>query len=210
MSVPAWIIFDIGGVVIKLNGDFALTQLAEKSRTPEARLSEIFQEKYHDLSDLSPHERFQIGKIEEDAYLAWIQSQLNEAISIDEIRAIRLKVLNGEDAQTCALITDLSRNHGVACFSNTHSLHWNYMTENYPIFKQFKFCLASHIAGVAKPFREAYQYMCDSLSTTPQNCVFVDDNKVNVASAKSFGMEAVFFQNAKTLRNDLIGLGYKI
>lgn len=84
------------------------------------------------------------------------------------------------------------------------------MTENYPIFKQFKFCLASHIAGVAKPFREAYQYMCDSLSTTPQSCVFVDDNEANVAAAKSVGMQAIFFQNAKLLRKDLINLGYQI
>ena len=38
-------------------------------------------------------------------------------------------------------------------------------------------------------------------------CVFIDDSEANVVSARKFGMHAVHFTDAKTLRKELIGLG---
>lgn len=46
-----------------------------------------------------------------------------------------------------------------------------------------------------KPEREIYQLLCDRFHINPSEAVFLDDNEVNIAGAKKFGLHTIHFQN---------------
>lgn len=52
----------------------------------------------------------------------------------------------------------------------------------------------SHEEGVEKPHPRAYDVVCSRLGVKPEEAVFLDDMKVNVAAARALGMQAVLFR----------------
>jgi FMN phosphatase YigB (HAD superfamily) len=48
---------------------------------------------------------------------------------------------------------------------------------------------------------------CERYGLAPESCVFIDDSEPNVVSARKFGMHAIHFTDAGTLRKELIALG---
>ncbi len=183
------------------------SELAAKSETSEEQLKKLFQENYLDSKNLSLHERFQLGLINQNEYLLWLQSNLNNPLNLEEIKQYRLEVLGKEISETCSLISALSNSHNIACFSNTHEIHWRKFVADYPIYQKFKVAMASHLAGIAKPFPEAFQYMCSTLQTQASKCIFIDDIQANVNAASECGMRGILFKDGKSLRAELIKIG---
>jgi len=63
-----WIVFDLGGVVVKLNIDGALEALAQRSDTDRNLIKTFMGAR--DESNLSPDEKLQLGLLEIDQYAA--------------------------------------------------------------------------------------------------------------------------------------------
>jgi epoxide hydrolase-like predicted phosphatase len=68
--------------------------------------------------------------------------------------------------------------------------HWR---ATFPIDDLFEEVVDSSHVGMRKPDREIYELTCARMRITPNEAVFVDDNRDNVAAARAFGMEAVHF-----------------
>jgi hypothetical protein len=49
----------------------------------------------------------------------------------EEIIDLRMQVIQGEDDEVLEIIRALSVQRKVACFSNTHAIHWDHMLANY-------------------------------------------------------------------------------
>ena len=47
--------------------------------------------------------------------------------------------------------------------------------------------------GLVKPSREIFDYICRKYEVLPEETVFVDDNKANIAGANSFGINGYLF-----------------
>jgi epoxide hydrolase-like predicted phosphatase len=69
--------------------------------------------------------------------------------------------------------------------------HWRTM---FPLEELFEEVVDSSHVGVRKPEREIYALTCSRNQIEPTEAVFVDDNALNVAAARDFGMEAVHFR----------------
>ena len=67
--------------------------------------------------------------------------------------------------------------------------------------------VVSGLEHLVKPDPRLYRVFCERYGLAPESCVFIDDSEANVVSARKFGMHAVHFTDAKTLRKELIGLG---
>src|SRR5215475_12312555 len=101
-----WVVFDLGGVVVKLNIDGALEELARRGET-----------------GFSLDEKLQLGLLEIDEYAAFLNQALRRRLTREEIIDLRLLVIQGEDEDVLEIIRALSIRHKVACFSNTHAIH---------------------------------------------------------------------------------------
>lgn len=59
------------------------------------------------------------------------------------------------------------------------------------VFAMFDHIIESSKAGVRKPEPRIYEMMCEALSVSPQNCVFLDDLGVNLKPARAMGMRTI-------------------
>jgi putative hydrolase of the HAD superfamily len=68
--------------------------------------------------------------------------------------------------------------------------HWR---ATFPIDDLFEEVVDSSHVGMRKPDRDIYELMCERMGIAPNDALFVDDNRENVAAARALGMEAVHF-----------------
>jgi 2-haloacid dehalogenase len=84
---------------------------------------------------------------------------------------------------------------------------WMTRLGNWPFLEKFDGIVVSGLEGLVKPDPRIFRVFCERYGVAPESCVFIDDNKVNVESAKTFGMKAIHFTEPKALRKELIALG---
>jgi HAD superfamily hydrolase (TIGR01509 family) len=196
-----WIVFDLGGVVVKLNIDGVLDDLAQRSDT-ERTLIEGFMHT-HDESGLSPEEKLHLGLLEIDDYIAMLNQTLRRKLTREEIIDLRMQVIQGEDEEVLQIIRALSVRRKVACFSNTHAIHWEHMLANYQSFRLFHRTVASHLIQAVKPDLKSFAIACQELQAAPAECLLIDDVPANAEAARAAGWHALHFKGAARLREEL-------
>ncbi len=200
-----WVVFDLGGVVVKLNIEGALDELALRSDTPRDLIKSSMSAR--DESGLSPDEKLQLGLLEIDEYITWLNRALRRALPREEIIDLRMRVIQGEDEEILEIIRVLSLERKVACFSNTHAIHWDYMQANYRSFRLFHCGVASHLIRAAKPDPKAFAIACREFKAAPAQLLFIDDSLANAEAARSYGWNAIHFNGASRLREELRNYG---
>ena len=79
-----------------------------------------------------------------------------------------------------------------AMLSNVSAVIWNYYTPE-QMEKYFDRVVLSYQEAIAKPDPRIYQLVCERLGVEPSECVFADDNEVNVDAANKIGMHGIVF-----------------
>ena len=57
--------------------------------------------------------------------------------------------------------------------------------------------------GVVKPDPRIYMTIIGRFNLNPADCVFLDDSKANVLTAKAYGMKAIHFEDYESAKNQL-------
>jgi glucose-1-phosphatase len=78
-----------------------------------------------------------------------------------------------------------------ALLSNSNALHWPRMLNEMGLGRAFEHRFASHLTGKIKPDSAAFEDVVATLKCSPQQVLFLDDNRLNVEAATSIGMHAV-------------------
>src|SRR5215475_9487127 len=196
-----WVVFDLGGVVVKLNIDGALEELARRSDTDRSLIASFLRSR--DESGFSPDEKLQLGLLGIDDYVYLLNQTLRRRLPRQEIIDLRMLVIQGEDEEVLEIIRALSVRRRVACFSNTHAIHWDHMTANYQSFRLWRRAVASHLIGAAKPDPKAFALACRELDAAPSECLLIDDMLANAEAARGAGWRAIHFKGAAALREEL-------
>lgn len=84
---------------------------------------------------------------------------------------------------------------------------WVSRLGHWPFLEKFDGVVVSGLEDLVKPDPRLYRVFCDRYALAPESCVFIDDSEPNVVAARRFGMQAIHFTDAKTLRKELIALG---
>lgn len=204
MTAPIeWIVFDIGGVCISLDINEPRDELARRLQVERSVLDAIFSKGAREDGSLSLIDKYCLGKITTAQYIQAIAGALEQRVSPGTLRGFLNREIKGVNAEVIELVHQLSQRRSVACFSNTHALHWQYLQANFPFFKLFDVRMASHLAGVKKPDAAAFEYICETLEVDPPHCLFIDDLEENVRGARKNGLPAIHFQTPARLRKDL-------
>lgn len=107
------------------------------------------------------------------------------------------------DSEMVALIESLRKNYRTALLSNAIKPFLREVMAKHDLERLFDVILVSAEEGIAKPDPAFFQRMIDKLGVPAKECLFIDDNIVNVETAKLVGMKAVFFEGIEKLKRDL-------
>ena len=71
------------------------------------------------------------------------------------------------------------------------------------VLARFDHVIESSKAGIRKPDPRIYQMMCEALSVTPDQCIYLDDLGINCKPAATLGMRAIKVTGEKQALHDL-------
>jgi putative hydrolase of the HAD superfamily len=91
-----------------------------------------------------------------------------------------------------------------AIVSNMGDSVLEYMETKFDWLARFDVLVWSFQLRVAKPDPEIYRYVLRKLGTKPEETLFIDDKRENVAAADDMGMKGIVFTTVDQLRADLI------
>lgn len=211
-----WVIFDIDDVLVNID-----TTLAGSRRRVFDAINlhhgddgqaalQVYDELYDESftkPTLSLLERFKLGQVAETAFLDTVAQATARRLSMGEIRQCEIKMVQGQNLTCTRMLSQLARTCNVACFANTHTLHWEYMLRHYTFFQHLKVAMASHLAGVAKPDTAAYLSITKRLNAKPQTCLLIDDKETHIKGAQRLGWQTIQFHSADQLVSELRSLG---
>jgi HAD superfamily hydrolase (TIGR01509 family) len=89
-----------------------------------------------------------------------------------------------------SLLERLKHTYTLACLSNSNGLHWPILMKDMGLEKMLHHHFASHLMQKLKPDREAFEHVLQRLGCEASAVLFLDDNDINVKSAKQIGMIA--------------------
>ena len=108
-----------------------------------------------------------------------------------------------------ALIAGLKQRYPLVLLSNTNEMHFEMLERNYPILGYFENRVLSHEVGAAKPNPLIYQKAVELAGCRPEECFFTDDIPEYVEGARKLGIDAVQFQSAEQLQQELAQRGIR-
>lgn len=106
---------------------------------------------------------------------------------VEETRIVRPEIL--------ALLDELdATGHRTAVLTNDlAAFHPDDWIERMTVIRRFSPVIDLSHVGFLKPAPEAFDHACKVLEVEPEQVVFLDDQKQNIAGAEAFGLHAVWF-----------------
>ena len=132
------------------------------------------------------------GRISADDELKQIVELLNEC-NLDGAEQVAKAIQSSEkNDELLNFILEKRDQYKTAMLSNVSAVIWNYYTPE-QMEKYFDKVVLSYQEAIAKPDPRIYQLVCERLGVEPSECVFADDNEVNVDAANKIGMHGIVF-----------------
>ena len=197
------IVFDIGNVLVGWNMELAfLEQIPDKK-----------QRDWFFQNVCTPQ-----WNIEQDRGRDWREAEelliADHPDHADNIRAFRRNwemMLTGEISGSVEILKSLlAKGHDVTMLTNFASDTFEIAKRRFDFLALSRGTTVSAEIKMIKPDAGIYHHHVSNFVLTPEHCLFIDDSQKNVDGAINAGWQAVLFQNAKTLKDDLERFGIRV
>ena len=111
------------------------------------------------------------------------------------------------DPAVVALLDHLHGRYHVALLSNAMAPFLDEILEEHDLKRRFDTMVISCQEHLTKPDPAIFRLLLQRLALPAADCIFTDDNPINVEAALAVGMQAVRFEGADKLKTDLAALG---
>jgi len=175
------VLFDLGGVLVRLGGvdEFgALIGQRDEARVwstwlacPEVR-------------------RFERGHCTPGEFGRGMVERYGLELEPDEFLKRFCAWPKGLFSGAAELVRGLAPGIRRGCLSNTNALHWGQQLDSPTLSGLFDHTFLSHQMGLVKPDCETYLHVIEVLGCAPERILFLDDNQPNVDAARSCGLDA--------------------
>lgn len=101
------------------------------------------------------------------------------------------------------IMKSLKGKYKLFVLSNFHYPAFDYIFKNWEFFKYFDGKIVSGHCKLLKPEKKIYELLCSTYSLKPNECVFIDDTKVNIEAAEEFGINGIHLTDINILEEKL-------
>lgn len=150
---------------------------------------------------------YESGRLDSAAFIGRIEELLNTRFTRDEFKAIWGSIFEHPTLIPESFIQKLREKYRIVLLSNTNELHFEFLTEHYPILKHFDAYVLSHEVGAIKPEKPIYETAIAAAQCLPSECFYTDDMPENIEAAKPFGIHAYVFKNFEETQRQLAEVG---
>ncbi|MEP5339486.1 MAG: HAD family phosphatase [Algibacter sp.] len=177
------IIFDFGNVFINLDIEGAITETLKKLNVDE------IPEEITAFNSL-----YEQGFISSDEFIEFYIENFPDLTKEDVIDTWNY-MLKDFPRHRLDFLKDLktSNTYKLILLSNTNALHIDWIKKNVSFYNAFKDCFdafyLSHEINLSKPNKDIYEFVLNTNSLKAETCLFIDDNKDNIDSAKKLGIQ---------------------
>ena len=188
------IIFDLGNVIINIDGDKTVNEMKVIG-------FEDFESSYTLLRQSDLFNLLEKGLITPEKFYTELKTHFENHVSTATINDAWNAMLLDFPKKRIKLLQELQSRYRVFLLSNTNVIH--YQKYNDDLINQFGFELSSLFEkayysfdlGMRKPDLEIFEYVIKDSHLKPIETLFIDDAEANIESAQKLGL--------KTLRIDV-------
>ncbi|MBV6640386.1 MAG: HAD family phosphatase [Cyclobacteriaceae bacterium] len=188
------IIFDLGGVIVDLNPVGVIERLTKYSGVKLGPMEEM-----KEFIVNSPVLiQYETGKSTEEQFLSEMNELLKANMTQQEFEDAWNLMLGDIPEKRLNFMRSLGENYQTMILSNTNGIHErkfdemvNKATGEEGMHSFVHVAHYSHKIGLRKPEASCYHYVLDHSQLKPERTLFFDDNKANIESAQSLGIQAV-------------------
>jgi glucose-1-phosphatase len=197
------IIFDIGGVLIRMNVSRATTSLAKG-------LPLSAEEIWSALVNDPRWPDWQEGRLSPHDWHRHVEKRFGSKLSFEQFVEAWNYVLDPKPIQDRSFLEKLGKKYRLAVLSNTDPLHVPYMERAYDFFGSFPARIYSCRVGSRKPSPLIYKEALLACKARAEAAIFIDDLAEYCQAAERLGMTGIVFQSPEQLQSDLRVLGVDI
>jgi putative hydrolase of the HAD superfamily len=181
VNKPRVVLFDVGGVLVELSGVATVLGWVADRWTP----AELWRKWLH-----SPAVRaFETGRCDAQTFASDLVTELELGVApelfLESFAGWPTGLYPGVRELVARIPNDVTR----ALLSNTNSLHWPRVEDEFGLGAMFEHRFVSHRTGLIKPDRDAFDHVVSSLGCDAGSVFFLDDNLMNVEAARAAGMQ---------------------
>ena len=194
------VLFDLGGVLIEIDFQRALSHWAKCGGAPLEDLRARF-------GFDATHDRYQRGEIAARDWFATLRTSLGIDIPDAEFEAGWGSIFVREVPGIRDLLASIGGRLPMYVFSNTNLEHHRIFAPRFAdLLRPFRKVFVSNELGKSKPAPEAFHAVAQAMDVAPENILFFDDSRENVAGALAIGMQAVHVASVADVERALASL----
>lgn len=194
-STPSAVVFDWGDVIAFSDRAVVVRFVCDSLAVDEVEFETV---------NLAKRKAMEQGVLETDF---WIQYAKSKGISLPAnwaeqyIKTVKKSV--GVDEEMVILIDELKEKQiRVGLLSNIND-RYTHLIRSFGFYELFDPCLLSYEIGLEKPDPKIYELLLQQLNLPAKEVVFIDDKLENVEAAKAMGIDAIVFESAAQIREEL-------
>jgi 2-haloacid dehalogenase len=118
------------------------------------------------------------------------------------------EMMAGEIEGAVAILEELkSAGYELHALTNWSAETFPFARDRFAFLEWFESILVSADVGLIKPDPAIFRLLLERIGRIPAECIYIDDNPKNVASAAALGFDAIAFARAAQLRDELESRG---
>jgi HAD superfamily hydrolase (TIGR01509 family) len=148
-------------------------------------------------------EQLFLGNVSEDIYLAQVIARGRWPITVPRLKRVIRRNLHHRVDGSVDLLMDLAAAYDLALLSD-HAAEWaTYIRTIHPFLAVFDHTFFSYELKRTKRDPGTFVEVLHAMSLKPADCLFIDDNPLNVSVAESVGIPGIRFVGAEPLAAEL-------
>ena len=195
MAIKA-VIFDLGRVIVPFDFNRGYTKLEALCGIPAAEIPGR-------IAPTRLVQLFESGGIEPRDFVRELSKHLNLDTSYENFCEIWSSIFLPYTLIPESMLIGIARNYRLVLLSNTNAIHFEMVRENYPLLRHFHSYVLSHEVGAMKPLPLIYRRAIETAGCLPEECFFTDDIQAYVEGARAQGIDAVQFESAAQIEEEL-------
>ncbi|HUK31593.1 MAG TPA: HAD-IA family hydrolase [Candidatus Acidoferrum sp.] len=189
---PAAIIFDIGGVIVRVDPRRVLPILhSGKSVSPDKIWASIQQDPLW--------KEWQDGRVPPRDWYIHLTRRFNLRITFDQFCRAWTSVLLPRQILPNSLFARLSRRCRLVLMSNTDPIHVKYSLAHFTFFRHFQARVFSCRVGASKPEPKIYRAAIHAAGFPHARILYIDDVLSYVRVGRQLGLDAIQFTSPRHL-----------